>query len=364
MKAIRFWLFAFIVISLAGASSTAQAQTHETKLAPADLSPSALFGFVTASNQQILAVGAPLQSSVYVYIRNSSGWSKDAEITAPGMGFTVAVDGNSLVLGSTSGVLLYTRQNGFWMQEGQIGTASSPSALSMNKGRVAVAGSGVVSIFERDELTLAWSERARFRGEAGSGFGVNLALTDSTLVVGEPFLNGGTGSVVVYGISDGVWSQQTVIKPGDPAAGTQFGLGLGVSGGTIVVGAPGAGVDETLGGAAYVFVNNNGAWMQQAKLESPSIDPGQDFGTSLAIVGNTLLVGAYENNDEIGTAHVFVRNGSTWILTNSLFPDDGASGQRFANNVTMPDTNTFVCGSPTASVSGKFSAGAVYLFTK
>jgi FG-GAP repeat protein len=102
-------------------------------------------------------------------------------------------------------------------------------------------------------------------------------------------------------------------------------------------------------GSAYVYVNNNGVWTEQAEIDLPMTAGGEEFGTSVALIGNTLLVGAYEADAEIGNAIIYVRGGNTWAQTGSVFPSDGTTGQRFANSVTMPDGNTFVCGSPAAS---------------
>ena len=369
MKKNDFFLVAALVLVLGFTSASSEAQTfRQLKLAPDALTSSALFGFVTASSQQVLAVGAPLQSSVYLYVRNGSNWVPDGVITDFGLGNGVAVDGNVVALSSARGPLVYSRQNGSWVQQAQLtnNAASGFGAIGMRKGRVAAASNGAVFIFEQNELTLAWSQVAQLTvpGGSGSGFGISLSLTDNTLAVGEPFVNGGTGAVHVYTPQAGFWTEQAVLHSNDSVGGTNFGLGLSVSGNTIVVGAPGPGFDGDLPGWAFVFVSDHGLWAQQARLESPSLAPEQDFGTSLALIGNTLLVGAYENNNDIGTAHIFVRSGSSWSLTASLFPDDGTPGQRFANNVTMPDANTFVCSSPTASLPDKFNAGAVYVYQK
>ena len=358
---------AFGIVAVVFIAASARAQFTETRLSPDDLTSSALFGFALASNQQILAVGAPTRNAVYVYLRNSSNWTLDAEITAFGAGSGVAVDGSTLALSSSSGVLLYAQQNGTWTQIAQIATPVSITAIAMNKGRIAAAGAGKVFVFERDELTESWSQTATLSGSAAgtfTGFGFNLALSDNTLIVTEPFLNNGTGAAHVYAPQNGTWIEHAVLHPATPAAATLFGIGLSISGNTAVVGAPGEGMSGEADGSAFVFVNNNGAWTQQAEIDSPMTAGGEEFGTSVALIGNALLVGAYEADAEIGNAIIYNRSGNTWTQAGSLFPSDGMAEQRFANSVTMPDGNTFVCGSPTATDPGKFNAGAVYVYEK
>ena len=273
----------------------AQAQTLTQKLAPADLAPTALYGFVTASSQKILAVGAQIQNSVYVYVRTSAGWQQSAELTGSGFGSGVAVSDDTVALTSFGSAFLYKQQNGVWMQQAQIPGASG--AIAMQKGIVAAGdGSNAVGVWEQDEFTLAWTKVAHFSGTPGSftGYGFNLALDGKTLVVAEPFVNSGAGVVHVYARLDSGWTEQAILHPDVPVPATQFGLGLSISGSTIAAGAPGDGPNGDLGGAAYTFVNNNCVWTQQTIVLSPSADSGQDFGTSLSLIGNTLLVGAYK----------------------------------------------------------------------
>jgi FG-GAP repeat protein len=346
---------------IAFASAAAQAQTLTQKLAPADLIPTALYGFNTASSQKVLAVGAPMQNTVYIYVRNSSGWMQSAELTAGGLGVGIAVSDDTVAVTGFTSAFTYKQQNGAWTQQAQLPGANG--AIAMQKNIIAAGnGSNAVGVWEQDETTLAWRQVARFTGTPGvfTGFGTTIALDGNILVVGEPF--GGSGDAHVYVRTDSGWSEQTILRP--PLATSLYGLGLGVSGSTIAIGAPGTGVDDDNGGSVFVYVSSNGVWTLQATLNSPSTVPDQDFGTSLALIGNTLLVGAYESDDDIGNADVFIRNGSTWTVAETLFPDDGEGDQRFANNVTMPDPNTYVCGSPTKNVNGKFHAGEVYIYAK
>ena len=80
------------------------------------------------------------------------------------------------------------------------------------------------------------------------------------------------------------------------------------------------------------------------------------------MIGNTLVVGAYDDDNSVGgSAFLFNRSGSTWTQTMELLPQNAQSGQRFANTVAMADSNALVFGSPNVSTAA-INGGAVYVF--
>lgn len=371
----RLSLATLFLLALILASAKTEAQTiAQVKLAPGDLNPSALFGNNLAATANFLVAAAPQEDtgSVYVYQRNGVDWLLDAKLQAPDgvshLSGGVSIYGDTIISCASGGqAFVFERINGTWVTTARLVPNDSSTtfggAVSLSKDRVAIAGSGSAYIFAKDDTTGQWVQEAKFTGVFGFGFSLALDDNTNTLVVGSPFT--GLGSASVFVRQHGAWSQQAVLA-GDPLNAGLFGLGTAVSGNTIVVGAPGSGPDEDQQGSAYVFVNNNGTWSREAKLMAPAAvsGAGDEFGTSVALIGNTLLVGAYENpfNLEAGTAHVFVRDSSGWSVAQFLQAADGVSNQRFANSVTMADSKTFICGSPTASAP-LFNSGAVYSFT-
>jgi hypothetical protein len=160
---------------------------------------------------------------------------------------------------------------------------------------------------------------------ANDWFGFSIAISGSTVVVGafdaniEQF-----GAVYVYVKPGNGWTDMTqVAKLTSSDNGEGFGTSVAISGNTIVVGAantsnfdaPAAGP-----GAAYVFVRPQGGWhdmTETARLTASDGQPGDAFGNSVGISGNTIAVGAFfapdqSNNDFAGKAYVFVRPGGGW----------------------------------------------------
>jgi len=201
--------------------------------------------------------------------------------------------------------------------------------------------------------------------QAGDNFGYSVAVAGDTVVVGAPGEASSTtgvnstpnesatdaGAAYVFVRSAGMWTQQAYLKPaavGNTQAGDFFGISVAVSGDTVIVGAyredsNTTGVnstpDESAGnsGAAYVFVRSAGVWAQQAYLKPAAVGTTQVFdlfGQSVAVSGNTVVVGAYredsnttgvnstpnESAPDSGAAYVFVRSAGVWTQQVYLKP--------------------------------------------
>jgi hypothetical protein len=101
-----------------------------------------------------------------------------------------------------------------------------------------------------------------------------------------------SGSAFVFVRAGGVWTEQTKLTASDAAASDLFGLSVSVSGDTVVVGAYGdddAGSDS---GSAYVFVRSGGMWTEQTKLTASDAAASDNFGQSVSVSGDTVVIGA------------------------------------------------------------------------
>src|SRR5262249_37417000 len=157
-------------------------------------------------------------------------------------------------------------------------------------------------------------------GATNDFFGRSVALNGDTVVVGASgdTFGAGTnqGSAYVFARSGAVWTQQQKLFANDGAAVDQFGLSVALSGDTALVGAPfadvGANVDQ---GAAYVFVIRSNNLVQQQQLAANDGASGDNFGFSVAVSGDTVVVGVLNDdigaNEDQGSAYVFVRSGAT-----------------------------------------------------
>jgi hypothetical protein len=190
-------------------------------------------------------------------------------------------------------------------------------------------------------------------GVAGDSFGISVAISGTTAVVGTY----GSGPVYLF---DTTYGQQIAeLIPSDDAKGNGFGYSVAISGTTVVVGAP---LDDDNGqwsGAAYVFDTNTG--QQIAKL-LPSDGAAEDFfGVSVAISGDTAIVGMYRYDTSMGqygSAYLFDTNTGQQIA--QLIARDGVAGDSFGISVAMSGT-TAVVGAFGDNDNG-FHSGSAYLF--
>ena len=165
------------------------------------------------------------------------------------------------------------------------------------------------------------------------------------------------------------WVQQSKLVADDLVPDTSFGGAVAISGDTAVVGAyfasPGG---TTRAGAAYVLVRSGTSWTQQAVLTASDKAANSYAGVSVAISGDTIIVGAYgatgpSHLSYSGEAYIFVRTGTTWTEQARLSASDPVASGSFGTSVALSGDSA-VIGSPQANPSGKIVTGAVYVFTR
>ena len=180
---------------------------------------------------------------------------------------------------------------------------------------------------------------------ANDFYGFGVAIDGDTAVVGA--FNADGGAVYVYVFSGGSWSEQAILTASDTIGSEEFGEAVSISGETIVVGAPNDTVSSTQHGSAYVFVRSGTTWSEQAKLTPSDGTDDDEFGESISISGDTIVVGAKSGPSASGTgaAYVFVRTGTTWSDQQKLASDDLATDDNFGRSVGISG-ETIVVGAP------------------
>ncbi len=204
-------------------------------------------------------------------------------------------------------------------------------------------------------------------GAAGDAFGGSASLDTGALLVGAPGDDPG-GSTSVFTGAGHEWELQARLEAPGAQAGDDFGASVGLSGGTALVGAPGAdGSGAAEAGSAWVFVAQPAGWSVQALLAAPGAASGDGFGAAVAVAGDTLVVGAPGRDGpgaaDAGAAYVFVRNGATWTLQALLVASDAAADDGFGAAVALQG-DTLLVGSPEGGPPGQPDAGASYVFVR
>jgi hypothetical protein len=198
-------------------------------------------------------------------------------------------------------------------------------------------------------------------GADGDGFGTTVAVDGDTAVIGAyvATVNGSLlqGKAYVFARVDGQWKQTQELVAGDGGLFYLFGYSVAVNGDTILVGASGA---NAVQGVAYVFVKSNGTWQQVQKLTASDGQAGDAFGSTLAIEGSTAIVTANNapGGDGDGVAYVFTKSNGSWEQTQKL--EGSVAGGYFGSKVAMDGNTAFI------GASGFYAdspvPGAVYVF--
>ena len=201
-----------------------------------------------------------------------------------------------------------------------------------------------------------WRQSAILRASDGvprDYFGQSVAISGSTVVIGAWGHKRPAGAAYVFTGSGKTWSQTVELHPSNPAA-YDAGISVGVSGPVIVVGAFG---QNNATGAAYVFAQSGGTWTQSAELTPSDGAPDDFFGEAVAVSGTAIVVGAHQHASVTGAAYVYTESGAAWPQTSELVASDGAPGDQFGVSVALSG-NTAVIGAQ-GHDSG---AGAAYVF--
>lgn len=238
-------------------------------------------------------------------------------------------------------------------------------------GGVALAGSAYV--FDRDgadwiqagKLVASDAEFQDLLGHAVAIWG------DTVLVSARNDDHSGqidAGSVYVFVRSGGTWVEEAKLVASDAAAGDLFGISVAIEGDTAVVGARD---DDHSGaidaGSVYVFERNGTTWSEQAKLTAVDAANGDNFGWHVALSASTLLVGSrfddVAGKPDAGSAYVFVRSGATWSAQAKLTASDGAAGDQLGKYVAL-DGDTAAVSAPLDATAAGAKAGSVRVFVR
>ncbi|MEO6391405.1 MAG: FG-GAP-like repeat-containing protein [Pyrinomonadaceae bacterium] len=212
-------------------------------------------------------------------------------------------------------------------------------------------------------------------GGADDRFGNSVAISGDTVVVGSPLddiganVDQGSAYIFVRG-TNGLWSQQAKLTGTGAAAGDQFGSSVAISGDTVIVGAPIDNVGtNNAQGSVYIFVRSGAVWSQQQKIVASDGGTSDVFGDDrcVGISGNTVVVGSagseVGDNANEGAAYVYVRTGTTWSFQQKLTANGGAAQDRFGNSVAISGNN-IVVGTAEDTVSGNADQGSASIFTR
>ncbi len=230
---------------------------------------------------------------------------------------------------------------------------------------------GAAYVFTRSGNS--WHQQAKLTADDGAAkdeFGGKVALSGDTAVIGAIFQDDkgdNSGSAYVFTRSGTTWNQQVKLTAADGAEGDAFGQSIALSGDTVVIGAPHDDDKGNDAGSVYVFTRSGTTWSQQVKLTAADGVAGDVFGISIAFSGDTIVIGADLNDEKAlnaGAVYVFTRSGSSWSQQAKITAADGAETDIFGVRVALyGDTILISARRDDDDVMG-IDAGSAYIFTR
>ena len=237
-------------------------------------------------------------------------------------------------------------------------------ALGLIAGSMGMA-QAKLSVSEAFEITtagnLALTKLTASDGVASDRFGISVAVSGNTAVAGAPWEEAQRGAAYVYTWVAGSWVEQAKLTASDGLATLKFGFSVAISGDTIVVGgSPYHG--PVTQGSAYVFQRVGDTWTEQAKLIASDGAQGDNFGSTVAVSGDTVLVGASGMDGGRGAAYLYTRAAGTWTQHSKLTASDGIASDAFGSFVAVSGKTALIGA---AKGDGAIAdQGSAYVFTE
>jgi uncharacterized repeat protein (TIGR01451 family) len=379
----------------------AQLLGHGDPVPPAD----AMFGSSVSVSGDTVVAGSPLDNtpagleagSAYVFVRSGTTWTVQQRLLAQDgaasdwFGSSVSVSGDTVVVGAPrddfekGSAYVFVRSGTTWTFQQKLLASDGADhdefgyALSLS-GDTLVSGApfhtfvaGAAYVFVRSGTT--WVEQQKLMASDAASFdrfGFSVSVSADTVVAGAIFgdspAGSDVGSAYVFVRSGTIWTQQQELAAPDGAASDEFGFSVSVSVDSVVVGVP---LDDNAGGAdagsAYVFVRSGAIWTQQQKLTASDGAAADKFGTSVSLSADTAIVGAPSDDlpgaGDAGSGYVFVRSGTTWTEQAKLTASDAAAGDFLGHSVAV-SADTVVAGAPADDIPAGTDAGSAYVFVR
>ena len=320
------------------------------------------FGYSVSICDDVIVVGAYKESysgTAYVFEKPTTGWVNMTETAKlipyykqpyDYFGYSVSISGDNIVVGAYC--------------DDDDGT-----------------NSGSAYVFEKPATGwITMNETAKLKASDGAeqdNFGCSVSISGNNIVVGTCFdddngINSGSAYVFEKPISGWINMTETAkLTASDAVENDRFGYSVSISGDNIVVGAYCDDDNGSDSGSAYIFEKPTTGWgniNETAKLTASDGEEYHNFGNSVSISGDNIVVGAHQNNDNgynSGSAYIFKKTTTGWLNmteTAKLTSSDGAEGDNFGRSVSICGGNIVVGASGNDDMG--VDSGSAYFFER
>jgi hypothetical protein len=375
--------------------------TQQEKLTPEDTVQFDYFGFSVSVSGDSAIIGCIRNDhngndsgAAYIFERDGTTWTQGDKVvgnnTGSGdrFGFAVDISGNFAIVGCPNNgragaAYIFERVETKWVQqqsrfqkrilpERKVDGAAFGSSVAIREGIAVIGASSENAAYVFTSSTLTpWEQQARLSasdGVEGDGFGSSVSVSGNKLAAGAPGHSAGgngSGATYIFELEEAAWQQQSKLSDNETAAEDQFGYAVAIGGDLAVVGARQDDDGGSNAGSAYIFGRRRLDWTRQAKLIANDIAPGDLFGYSAAISGETAVIGAFGQDAagrDSGAVYIFVRSGLNWIQQAKLIGTDIGKLDHFGESIAIDGDTVIIGASRKDNISR--DSGAVYIFVR
>jgi len=397
-----------LVVTLLPTHAAVASVPEETALMVTEGAADDLFGLAVAIDGTTTLVGgvgadgnAVDCGAAYVFRYDGTSWVEDPKLAASDgqlgdyFGISVAVDGDTALIGAgrhdgngtDAGAAYVFRYDGTsWVEEAKLTPLDAGAsdyfgywvALDRDTALVGAVGSdghtvdsGAAYLFHYDGT--AWAQEAKliaFDGAEGDFFGRAVALSGDTAVIGagrDDDKGQNSGAAYIFRKNETGWSHMSKLTASDGSDFDAFGMSVAIEADTVVIGAFGDDDKGGSAGSAYIFRYDGMDWSEEAKLTAFDGTEFDNFGMSVDVAGDTVAVGAIGDDDDAndaGSAYIFQYSGTHWVAGEKLAASDAAANDALGVSVAVANAaqgDMAVVGAWQDDTNG-INAGAALVF--
>ncbi len=365
-RGTNLYVFVIIVYLLTWVGAATGSLPEQTKLLASDGNDNDYFGRSVSMSGEYAIIGANgdddngiNSGSAYMFKRDGESWSEQAKLVASDgdvndwFGESVSISGDYAIVGavgdddngSLSGsAYIFKRDGESWSEQAKL-VASDGNTGDVFGGSVCISGDyaivgaigtptvpfggslGSAYIFKRNGES--WSEQTKLTASDGNDkdhFGRSVSISGEYAIVGDDgddYGGGQLGSAYIYKRDGESWSEQAKLTASDGTASDNFGRSVSISGDYVIVGANYDDDNGEYSGSAYIFRRDGTIWSEQAKLLASDGTADNLFGDAVSISGDYAIIGGWRANSAAGSAYIFRRNGESWSEQTKLIASDG-----------------------------------------
>jgi hypothetical protein len=318
--------------------------SQQARLTASDAQQDDEFGYSVSIDGDYAIVGAHKEDAngaeagaAYVFYRSGTSWSQQQKLT-PGdaaagdyFGKSVSIDGEYAIIGA-------------------------PGKDS---------NQGFSYIFKRSGTS--WSQMTKVGATSSKGLGHSVSIDMPCVIMGAYGTNSNTGAAHIYELVGSSWYGRGALTASDGLSYDLFGVSVAIDGDYAVCGA--SGNDEVYpgAGAAYIFEKPGTGWTSMTetqKITASDAASADNFGSKVSVDGDYVIVASPDDDDNgiaSGSAYVFKRGSSTWSEVAKLTASDGAAQDYFAWSVSVSG-NSVLVGAYAEDNTNGVDAGSSYVF--